>query len=325
MNRGAAVLLMLAGMAGAHEIGTTRVTVALERDGRYDVEIVTDAQALADKLGGPFKQNEERFRQRVHLRFDGVEVRPEIEYRETPGTIRLTGAVPAGAKTLTWHYGWTFTTYSLRLGARAEWLEGNTTSAPVALAQLAPPSRLETAGRYLALGFTHILPLGLDHVLFVLGLYLLNGRLRTVLWQASAFTLAHTITLGLTLYGWLAVPASIVEPLIAVSIAYVAIENVLLSELKSWRIGLVFAFGLLHGMGFAGVLEEIGLPRGEFVLALVNFNLGVEAGQLAVIGLAFLLAGWRFGERDWYRARIAVPASVLIAMTAIYWTIERVV
>jgi hydrogenase/urease accessory protein HupE len=203
-------------------------------------------------------------------------------------------------------------------------LEGGQSSAPVALKAPAPAvDRFGTARRYLALGFTHIVPGGLDHVLFVLGIYLLSGRARSVLWQVSAFTVAHSITLGLSMYGLVSVSARVVEPLIALSIAYVAIENIFLSELKSWRVALVFAFGLLHGMGFAGALKELGLPRSEFVTALLTFNVGVEAGQLAVIGTAFLLVGWYSAHRVWYRRRIVVPASMLIACTAIYWTIQR--
>jgi hypothetical protein len=115
----------------------------------------------------------------------------------------------------------------------------------------------------------------------------------------------------------------IVEPAIALSIAYIAIENIFLSELKPWRVALVFAFGLLHGMGFAGALKELGLPRSEFLTALLTFNVGVEAGQMAVIGAAFLLIGWHRANSAWYRSRIAVPVSALIACTAVYWTIQR--
>jgi len=157
----------------------------------------------------------------------------------------------------------------------------------------------------------------------VLGIYLLSRRARTVLWQVSAFTVAHSITLALSMYGLITVSPRIVEPMIALSIAYVAIENILLSELKPWRVALVFAFGLLHGMGFAGALRELGLPRADFLTALLTFNVGVEAGQLAVIGAAFLLVGWHCANRAWYRSRIVVPASMLIACTAIYWTVER--
>jgi len=191
---------------------------------------------------------------------------------------------------------------------------------------VAPPKRLSRAAiglRYLALGFTHIVPYGLDHMLFVLGIFLLSRRLKQVLAQVSAFTIAHSITLALSIYGIVSVSPRVVEPLIAVSIAYVAIENIFISELKPWRVGLVFAFGLLHGMGFAGALKELGLPRSEFVTALVTFNVGVESGQLAVIGAAFLLVGWYCGTRQWYRRLVVVPASALIALTAVYWTFER--
>ena len=161
-------------------------------------------------------------------------------------------------------------------------------------------------------------------MLFVLGICLLSGRVRSVLWQVGAFTIAHSITLGLSLYGVLAVSPRIVDPLVALSIAYVAIENVFLSELKSWRVALVFAFGLLHGIGFAGALTELALPRSELVTALLPFNIGVESGQLAVIGAAFALVGWHGGSnRDWYRSHVIVPASALLACTAVYWTIER--
>jgi hydrogenase/urease accessory protein HupE len=186
-----------------------------------------------------------------------------------------------------------------------------------------PVDRLATAWRYLTLGFTHIVPRGLDHILFVLGIFLLSGRARTVLWQVSAFTVAHSITLGLSMYDLLAVSPRIVEPLIALSIVYVAIENIFFSELRPWRVALVFAFGLLHGLGFAGALRELGLPRSEFVTALLTFNVGVEAGQLAVLTAAFTLVGWQCARHDWYRSRIVVPASLMIACTAVYWTIER--
>ena len=159
----------------------------------------------------------------------------------------------------------------------------------------------------------------------MLGIFLLSRRVKSVLAQVTAFTVAHSVTLGLSMYGLIAVPAGVVEPLIGVSIAYVAIENLLETELKSRRLALVFGFGLLHGMGFAGVLQELGLPRSEFVTALLAFNGGVEAGQLAVIAAAFALVGWQWGPRAWYRPRIVVPASVLIACVALYWTLERIV
>ncbi|PWU01247.1 MAG: hypothetical protein C5B51_23300, partial [Terriglobia bacterium] len=286
-----------------------------------------------------FTSFDERFRGRIKLAFDAAEVRPAITYTvepaldalsAEPATIRLTGEIPPGARQFTWTFGWTFASYAMIVRNRpadnpaTQWLEGGQISAPIALSAPAPVfGRLATAWRYLTLGFTHILPNGFDHMLFVLGIYLLSGRARSVLWQVSAFTVAHSITLGLTMYGLVSVSPKIVEPLIAISIAYVAIENVFLSELRSWRVALVFAFGLLHGMGFAGALKELALPRSEFLTALVSFNLGVEGGQLAVIGTAFLLVGWHCAHRAWYRGRIVVPASLMIACTAAYWTVQR--
>ncbi|QEP44012.1 HupE/UreJ family protein [Ectothiorhodospiraceae bacterium BW-2] len=182
-----------------------------------------------------------------------------------------------------------------------------------------------TALTYTVLGFTHILPLGLDHILFVLGIFLLTLRLSSLLWQVTAFTLAHSITLGLTIYGVIEVSAAIVEPLIAASIIYIGIENTLHRELHRARIAVIFLFGLLHGMGFAGVLHEIGLPESQFLLALLTFNIGVELGQLAVIGLGFITVGYWFGQRAWYRQRVVIPASLLIAMVGGWWLLERTV
>lgn len=344
------------GSADAHEIGTTRVAVSFAQPGRYDIEIVTDAAALAEKIetvaGRPrsmgstpatlsdtrFAALDTVFRERVRLEFDGAAAHPAISYAiarpadalSPPiATIHLRGDVPPGAPQFTWTYAWTFASYALTVrsagtAVSTQWLDGGQTSAPFPIAAPpAPTGGIRTAWRYLALGFTHIVPYGFDHVLFVLSLFLLSGRLRTVLWQVSAFTVAHSITLGLSIYGLIAVPPSIVEPLIAVSIAYVAIENLFLRELRPWRVALVFAFGLLHGMGFAGALKELGLPPSEFLTALVTFNIGVEAGQMAVIAAAFLLVGWHCSHRDWYRRRVVVPASVLIACTAAYWTVAR--
>lgn len=139
-------------------------------------------------------------------------------------------------------------------------LHGGEPSAPIVLHGQAPAaSRAQVAARYLRLGFSHIIPLGLDHMLFVLGIFLLSRRLRSMLLQVTAFTVAHSITLALSIFGVVSVAPFVVEPLIAMSIAYVAIENIVISDLKPWRVVVVFAFGLLHGLGFAAVLRELGL------------------------------------------------------------------
>jgi hypothetical protein len=122
----------------------------------------------------------------------------------------------------------------------------------------------------------------------------------------------------------IALSPAIVEPLIAASIVAVAVENLLTARLHAWRVFVVFGFGLLHGLGFAGVLTEIGLPRNEFITGLIAFNVGVEGGQLSVIALAWASFGYWFRERPWYRTRIVLPMSAAIALTGAYWMVERI-
>jgi hypothetical protein len=184
-------------------------------------------------------------------------------------------------------------------------------------------SRTEIFSVYLQLGFTHIIPLGFDHILFILCLFLLSPKLKTIIWQATAFTIAHSITLGMAMYGVVSAPSHIIEPVIALSILFIAVENVITDKLKPARILIVFVFGLIHGLGFAGVLKDLGLPQKDFVNALISFNLGVELGQVCIILGAWWLFGKWFNQKPWYRGRIVNPMSVFIAMIALYWTIER--
>jgi len=210
-------------------------------------------------------------------------------------------------------------------GGYSDFLTDGALSLPMPRAgPAAPRGALATLGHYAAVGFAHIVPAGLDHILFVLGLFFLSLRLRPLLVQVTAFTLAHSVTLALAAFGLVRVPAAIVEPLIAASIVYVAVENILARRLTPWRPAVVFGFGLLHGLGFASVLGAVGLAPGALVLALIGFNIGVELGQLAVLAGAFLLVGLWFGGRPWYRARIAVPASAAIGLAGAWWFVERV-
>ncbi len=201
---------------------------------------------------------------------------------------------------------------------------GQSAQAHVVVQELEKMSPTSAAWIYLKLGYHHILPFGMDHILFVLSLFLLSPNLKPLLWQATAFTLAHSITLGLAMYQIVRAPAGIVEPLISLSILYVALENIFSPRLKPSRIGIVFLFGLVHGMGFAGALGQLGLPTNAYLLSLVMFNAGVELGQLTIIITAyFLLSKW-FGQRPWYRNRIVIPLSAAIAVMAAIWTVERI-
>ncbi len=184
-------------------------------------------------------------------------------------------------------------------------------------------SKADTTLLYLKTGFEHILPAGLDHILFIISLFLLTPKLKPLLLQATAFTIAHTITLAASMYKVINISSSIIEPLIAISIMYVALENIFTQKLGKARIGIVFLFGLIHGMGFAGALSEMGLPQNSFLLSLLMFNVGVELGQITIIILAyFILAKW-FANKTYYRKWVIMPLSIAIAIVALYWTVER--
>ncbi len=176
---------------------------------------------------------------------------------------------------------------------------------------------------WLAIGFQHIIPWGLDHIVFLLGLFFLSTRLSTLLYQVSCFTVAHSITLGLATLGMISVPANIVEPLIAASIVFIAVDNLYSDFLARWRLGVVTLFGLLHGLGFASALSGLLMPSENFFMALLMFNVGVELGQIAVLIAAFAAVGWL---RGWtaYTERIARPATVTIAGVGAYWLLKRV-
>jgi hypothetical protein len=179
---------------------------------------------------------------------------------------------------------------------------------------------------YIVQGFVHILPRGLDHILFVLALFLFAKSRSILIWQVSAFTLAHTITLALGIYGLIQLPSVIVEPLIALSILYIALENNFHTEstaISHTRMPVIFSFGLLHGLGFASVLRDLGLPESQYALSLLSFNIGVELGQLSVIAIAFAFL-LPVMKKSWYRTKLVKGLNIVIAIVATYWLIERV-
>ncbi|KIT15291.1 hypothetical protein jaqu_29940 [Jannaschia aquimarina] len=237
-----------------------------------------------------------------------------------------------------------------------DFLTGGALSEPMPRTGVAEQSLGDVVVRYLISGFDHIIPKGLDHILFVLGLFFYALAWRPLLWQVTAFTAAHTVTLALATLGIVNIADDamwIVEAIIAASIVYVAVENVLVARrgrvvaaaaagggtvrveavdaptITPARIAVVFAFGLLHGLGFASVLSEFGLGE-HFVASLIAFNVGVELGQLAVIAVALLLVWATFEvlgrrlhpESEGFRA-ISVVGSLLIGAVGLWWVIER--
>lgn len=257
--------------------------------------------------------------------------RLELEAVLPSGATEVTVSWPAGAGALVLRQQGVEDAYT-------GYLEGGATSPEIALGGGGAVGGWQTFVDYIPVGFDHILPKGLDHILFVLGLFFLSTSLGPLLWQVSAFTLAHTVTLALGALGLVNVPGSIVEPLIAASIVYVAVENIFAHKLQPWRPLVVFGFGLLHGLGFASVLGEFGLPEGAFVPALIGFNIGVELGQLTVIAMAVAVV-WMavqaaraadFDGEDaviegygvMFRA-VSVTGSLMIAFIGAWWVVER--
>ncbi len=277
---------------------------------------------------------------RITLRSGDVALVPELTGVDVPevgdvelrrdSTLTLAADLPPGDGPVV--FGWDARLGGLVVRQIAEgeaydaYLTDGALSEPMPRTGVATQTVGQAMLRYVVSGFDHIIPKGLDHILFVLGLFFYSLRWRPLLWQVSAFTIAHTVTLALATLGIVQTTMWIVEALIALSIVWVAVENIWRGgrgRIGWGRIAVVFGFGLLHGMGFASVLSEFGLGS-HFVASLVSFNVGVEIGQLTVIAAAFLLLGLPFGDRPWYRRRIAIPGSLVIATIAAYWVLNRI-
>ncbi len=275
-------------------------------------------------------------KKKIDLIFKKVDI-PEPGYTKVPriSLIELSGVASNSTTSMTWYYPASFGDNAVRLKqvnevkqeyhwSQWQWLKNDKPSEAMSLTEVVADKPLyQTVISYVIIGFEHILPKGLDHILFILGLFLFGVAFRPLLWQITMFTVAHTLTLGLAMNSVISLPANIVEPLIALSIAYVGIENIFAKRLYNSRLVLVFLFGLLHGLGFASVLADFGMPENAFITALISFNVGVEIGQLVIILAAFLLIGFWFGKKPWYKTVITTPASLVIALVAFYWFIQR--
>lgn len=194
----------------------------------------------------------------------------------------------------------------------------------------AAPSKWQTAGRYVVSGIEHI-AIGYDHIAFLLAVIVLGRRFWPLFKVVTAFTIAHSITLTVAVLGIVALPSRLVEALIAASIVYVAAENFLVRDIRH-RWWLTFAFGLIHGFGFASVLRDYGLPEGALGIALASFNIGVEIGQLAIVVAAAVI--WQIGFRlaaaagytrsEAHERRIALTVSAVVLLAGLYWLLQRV-
>jgi len=309
----------------------------------YDVLRAMQPEQLHDE----FETFQQEFLEQIFLKADGQPVAlditnvriPEPGYTKVPriSVITLSAALDQSTRALQWYYPARFGDNAVRVRqvdedneqwhwSEWQWLRKDEPSQPFSLEELFTQRPVpEVIFSYMTIGFEHIVPKGTDHILFIVGIFLLSTRLRPLLWQVTMFTVAHTLTLALSMKGIVSLPSNIVQPLIALSIAYVGIENIFAHSLHKSRLALVFMFGLLHGLGFAGVLSDFGMPPNAFATALISFNVGVELGQITVILLAYLAVGIWFRSKSWYHLRITVAGSLLISIIGLYWTYDRIV
>lgn len=306
----------------AHDIGVSQARLVEQGEGRYSLEV--DVGAGMAHLFGPPELPE-------HCRIGGNPRGIQGRGGKAFELICEGGLTATDRLVLPWRRD--------GIVLSATWLDGSRGQAlfrseagliEVDLAELAAGSGSwsRAAGRYLGLGVEHIL-LGFDHLLFVLGLLLLVRGNWPLIKTITAFTVAHSITLGLATLGFVHVPSRPVEAAIALSIVLLAVE---IQHARQGRFGLTyrypwivaFGFGLLHGLGFAGALAEVGLPPAEIPVALLFFNVGVEIGQLVFIG-AVLVLRWGIDRTGVAMPRVAQVAPVyLIGTLATYWLMQRV-
>lgn len=259
-----------------------------------------------------------------------------IGYKKRPRKTILTYQVKLSEwpKTLVWRYGKVYGDSALRYQvykkdeynwSQWQWLRDGKPSGVIDINHPAPLSTTQRLYQFTSIGFDHVIPLGWDHILFIVGMALSSLLWRKLLLLVTTFTLAHTLTLGLAMVGVLEVSARIVEPLIAFSIVYVAIENLMTRQSIKRKSIIVFLFGLIHGLGFASMLKEFEMAPDSFLTTLIGFNIGVELAQVVIVLFVVLtLLGLRALKLN-YRQLTVIPISILIALVGFWWGIERLI
>lgn len=325
-----AACCLLAGTAEAHDPGLSAAELRIGKErltaevtfARSDVQAVLTASGIASDA--------------LEVEVDGRHVQPnqaavqidesnavhfQIEFPATEGSrlgvwSRIIGSLPRGHRQ--------YITIKDEQGnlLAEQMLDAASDRVEISLAETASATGDRSFSQFIVLGFEHILT-GYDHLVFLLGLMIAGASFRAVAKIITSFTLAHSITLALATLDVVRLSPSVVEPLIAASIVYVGIENILRRDLN-WRWLLTFGFGLVHGFGFASVLREMGIGAGgaSSAIPLVSFNLGVELGQIAIASLALPLI-WKLKERPAFVVRYAPACSLLISLAGAFWLIER--
>ncbi len=322
-------------------IGTQyKKTTDAPNSARYD-----ELRALEPlQLRQRFAQFETKFLQSLVFKVNGqvqqlnlTEVNIDIVgYKKRPRKTILTYRVypQHWAETLSWQYGqiygdsaWRWQVYKKDEynWSQWQWLRDGAPSGVIELEHPKPVSAYQRFMAFVSIGFDHVIPLGWDHILFIIGMALSSLLWRKLLILVTSFTLAHTLTLGLAMLGVVEISARIVEPLIAFSIAYVAIENLLIKQSIKRKSIVVFVFGLIHGLGFATMLKSFEIAPNSFVTTLIGFNIGVELAQvlivLSVVSVLLILRKLTLDERQ----LVVLPVSIFIALIGCWWGVERLI
>ncbi|MEO7889742.1 MAG: HupE/UreJ family protein [Vicinamibacterales bacterium] len=233
---------------------------------------------------------------------------------------------PGRVGSLTWRSTFVYGSYPVAVQPPGQpdvlyWLDGAESTPPVPLQNAASAASIAQG---IALGFTHIVPRGIDHMLFVAGLALLGTRRRHLLLLVTTFTVAHSLTLALSVLHLVSLPARIVEPLIALSIAYVGFEHFIGVRSQAIRMAVIFVFGLLHGLGFAEALAGLHLSAAALASAVLAFNVGVEAGQLTVLAATLLVLALLRSQPVTHRWPVTRLASAAVGACGLVWCVERI-
>ena len=201
-----------------------------------------------------------------------------------------------------------------------EYLQSGTETDPIFFKENNFRSMFTSFTKFFVLGIQHIIPKGLDHILFIFGLFLFSSSLNKLIKQITIFTIAHSITLIFVSLSLIKINPQIVEPIIALSIVYVGLENIFKNYIKEYmRYVVILFFGLLHGLGFALVLSDIGFRSSKLFLNLISFNIGIEVAQISIILILYLLVAIKFARNKYYRIAFQIPSSILIAIIGLYW------
>jgi len=338
-NKTAEVSIDLSLEAAMTGIGTRyKNTTDAPTSAQYD-----ELRALSSKaLRARFKEFESEFLNRLMFKVNGqtqalmltnakIDI---IGYKKRPRKTVLTYQIQLSEwpTVMSWQYGKVYGDSALRWQmykkdeynwSQWQWLRDGSPSGVIDINHPKSGSAFERFVEFTGIGFDHVIPLGWDHILFIVGMALSSLLWRRLLLLVTTFTVAHTITLGLAMVGVVEISAQIIEPLIAFSIAYVAIENLLTHQSIRRKSIVVFFFGLIHGLGFATMLREFEMTPDSFLMTLIGFNVGVELAQVVIVfGVVSVLLVLRALKLN-YRQLMVIPISIIISIIGIWWGIER--